>query len=40
MNTAGQRPVIDRIFPFEDVKAAFARLAEGPLGKVLVSVAS
>jgi len=30
--------VIDKIFAFEDVKAAFARLAEGPMGKVLVSV--
>jgi NADPH:quinone reductase len=31
--------VIDRILPFEEVKAAFARLAEGPMGKVLVRVA-
>jgi NADPH:quinone reductase len=35
----GRRPVIDRVFPFEEVVAAFARLSEGPLGKVLVRVA-
>jgi NADPH2:quinone reductase len=34
----GRRPVVDRVFEFEDVKAAFARLAEGPMGKVLVRV--
>jgi NADPH:quinone reductase len=39
LNAHGQRPVIDKVFPFEDVKAAFARLAEGPMGKVLVRVA-
>lgn len=35
-----KRPVVDRVFPFEEVKAAFARLAEGPMGKVLVRVAA
>jgi NADPH2:quinone reductase len=39
MNAAGQKPVIDKIFPLEDVKLAFHRLAEGPMGKVLVRVA-
>jgi NADPH2:quinone reductase len=34
----GRRPVVDRVFEFEDVKPAFARLAEGPMGKVLVRV--
>ena len=34
----GKRPVVDRVFAFEDVKSAFARLAEGPMGKVLVKV--
>lgn len=34
-----RRPVIDRIFPFEDVKGAFARLAQGPMGKVVIRVA-
>ncbi len=33
-----QRPVVDSIHEFEDVKAAFARLARGPLGKVLVHI--
>jgi len=36
---AGRHPVVDGVFPFEEVKAAFARLAEGPMGKVLVRVA-
>ncbi len=35
-----KRPVVDRVFLFEEVKAAFARLAEGPMGKVLVRVAA
>jgi len=33
-----KRPVIDSVFAFDDVKKAFARLAEGPMGKVLVGV--
>jgi NADPH2:quinone reductase len=40
LNAAGQRPVIDIAFPFEEVKRAFAWLAKGPMGKVLVSVSS
>jgi NADPH2:quinone reductase len=39
LQTVDGKPVVDRIFPFEDVKSAFARLAEGPMGKVLVQVA-
>jgi NADPH2:quinone reductase len=39
LDAMGKRPVIDRIYPFEEVKQAFARLAEGPLGKVVVRVA-
>jgi NADPH:quinone reductase len=38
LNAMGRRPVVDEIFPFEDVKSAFARLAQGPMGKVLVRV--
>jgi NADPH2:quinone reductase len=38
LQAAGKRPVVDSVFPFEQVKAAFARLAQGPLGKVLVRV--
>ncbi len=35
----GRRPVIDTILPFEQIQAAFRRLAQGPMGKVLVRVA-
>jgi NADPH2:quinone reductase len=35
---SGRRPVVDRVFPFEDVVSAFGRLAEGPMGKVVVRV--
>jgi NADPH2:quinone reductase len=38
LDAAGQKPVVDGIFPFEDVKAAFARLNQGPMGKVLVRI--
>src|ERR1700722_14047902 len=40
LNAAGEKPVVDHVFEFEDVKKAFARLAEGPMGKVLVRVLS
>jgi NADPH:quinone reductase len=39
LDATGKRPVVDGVFPFEDVTAAFARLAQGPMGKVLVRVA-
>jgi NADPH:quinone reductase len=39
LDATGKRPVVDSIFPFEDVPAAFARLAQGPMGKVLVRIA-
>ncbi|MGQ9916697.1 MAG: quinone oxidoreductase family protein [Bryobacteraceae bacterium] len=39
LREAGRRPVIDRVFGFEDLKQAFRRLAEGPMGKVLVRIA-
>jgi NADPH2:quinone reductase len=39
LDAMGKRPVIDRIFPFEEVVQAFARLAQGPLGKVVIRVA-
>lgn len=39
LNGLGQRPQVDTIVPFEDVKTGFARLAQGPMGKVLVRVA-
>ncbi|MCW3482130.1 NAD(P)-dependent alcohol dehydrogenase [Neisseriaceae bacterium JH1-16] len=34
----GIKPVIDRVLPFDAVPEAFARLAEGPFGKVVVRV--
>ena len=40
LDTLGKRPVVDSVFPFADVKAAFARLGEGPMGKVLVKVSA
>src|ERR1700721_2141099 len=36
LNAMGQRPGGDHVFSFDEVKQAFARLAEGPMGKVLV----
>ena len=34
----GARPLVDSVFPFEQIQRAFARLAEGPMGKVLLEV--
>ena len=34
-----RRPVVDRVFAFEEVKQAFARLGQGPMGKVVIRVA-
>jgi NADPH2:quinone reductase len=36
LGRTGARPVIDHVFGFEEVPAAFARLERGPMGKVLV----
>jgi len=38
LDRLGKRPVTDGAFPFDEVKRAFARLARGPMGKVLVQV--
>ena len=35
---SGARPQVDGVFPFEALPQAFARLAEGPMGKVLLEV--
>jgi NADPH:quinone reductase-like Zn-dependent oxidoreductase len=35
---SGARPLLDRVFPFDQLPQAFARLAEGPMGKVVVGV--
>ena len=37
LNKTGARPLVDEIFPFEKLPAAFAKLAQGPMGKVLIS---
>jgi NADPH2:quinone reductase len=34
----GARPLVDSIFPLDQLPKAFARLAEGPMGKVLLKV--
>ena len=39
LNAIGQRPQVDSIVPFEDVKLGFVRLSQGLMGKVLVRVA-
>jgi NADPH:quinone reductase-like Zn-dependent oxidoreductase len=38
LDATAKRPVVDRVFAFGDVKVAFARLEQGPMGKVLVRV--
>src|SRR5260370_34487439 len=34
----GARPLVDSVFPFDQLPKAFQRLAEGPMGKVLLQV--
>jgi NADPH2:quinone reductase len=38
LNRANARPQVDSTFAFDDLKEAFARLQEGPMGKVLLKV--
>jgi NADPH:quinone reductase len=38
MSGTGKKPVVDSVFPFDKAPDAFARLKQGPMGKVLVSV--
>ncbi len=38
LDIAGSRPVVDSVFPFGQLPDAFARLAAGPFGKVLLVV--
>ncbi len=38
LHRANAVPQVDRVFPFDDLPAAFARLREGPLGKVVLKV--
>ena len=38
LKAIGRRPQVDTIVPFEETKQGFARLAQGPMGKVLVRI--
>ena len=38
LNRTGAKPLVDSIFPFDQLPAAFERLAKGPMGKVLLAV--
>ncbi len=38
MARSGRRPLVDSIFEFDQLQAAFTKLKQGPLGKVLVRV--
>ncbi|SPM43221.1 NADPH:quinone reductase or related Zn-dependent oxidoreductase [Mycobacterium numidiamassiliense] len=38
MARSGARPLVDSVFPFEELPQAFERLASGPMGKVVVKV--
>jgi NADPH2:quinone reductase len=38
LGRTGARPSVDSVFPFEKLPQAFVRLAEGPMGKVLLQV--
>ncbi|HEV2294670.1 MAG TPA: zinc-binding alcohol dehydrogenase family protein [Tepidisphaeraceae bacterium] len=38
MDRAKARPIVDSVFPFEQIQEAFARLKHGPMGKVLVGI--
>ncbi len=38
LNAIGQRPQVDSIVSFEEVKKGFRRLTQGPMGKVVIRV--
>jgi NADPH2:quinone reductase len=38
MNRSGARPLVDGVFPFEELPQAFERLAGGPMGKVTIRI--
>jgi NADPH2:quinone reductase len=40
LDRAGIRPLVDSVFPFDRLRDAFARLEKGPMGKVVISIAS
>jgi NADPH2:quinone reductase len=37
LERTNRRPLVDHVYPFENLPDAFARLAEGPMGKILIS---
>ncbi len=39
LDKTGARPMVDSVYPMTEVQAAFARLQEGPMGKVLIDIA-
>lgn len=38
LSSADTRPLVDSVFPFEDLPKAFERLAKGPMGKVVLEI--
>jgi NADPH2:quinone reductase len=38
LRKAGAKPIVDQVFPFDQILAAFERLKAGPMGKVLVEI--
>ena len=38
LSKTAARPLVDAVFPFEELPRAFERLAQGPMGKVLVKL--
>jgi NADPH2:quinone reductase len=34
----GSRPLVDHVYPFDQIFEAFARLKQGPMGKVVIAV--
>ena len=38
LDATGIRPIIDRVYPFDQARAAFDRLVAGPFGKVVIAV--
>lgn len=40
MSRAGARPLVDSVFPLESLPAAFERLKQGPMGKVLLEISA
>ncbi len=39
LGAEGQKPLVDHVYPMEAVQDGFARLAEGPMGKIIIDAA-